>query len=62
VRAGTAPEPGESRMTLRVYTIAPDGRIVQQLAMVRVMPGQPADGQPLTHAWAPCRCPRHRDR
>lgn len=57
----TAPvEQGESsaRMTIRVYSVGPDGAVMGDRGTVRVMA---SDGPvPTSHAYPPCRCPRHR--
>lgn len=57
----TAPEgqddPG-ARMTIRVYSVTSDGAVTRDRGTVRVMGG---DGPvPTSHAYPPCRCPRHR--
>lgn len=49
------------RMTLRVYTMARDGIVTAQRAMVAVLVGEKSDAYSLGQAWPPCQCPRHRD-
>lgn len=57
----TAPvERGESgaRMTIRVYSVSADGAVTGDRGTVSVPSG---DGPvPTSHAYPPCRCPRHR--
>lgn len=55
------PEAGQSRMTLRVYTMTRDGVVVDERAQVHVVDG---DVLPplMSQAYPPCGCPRHRGR
>lgn len=55
---GELPEP-RPRMTLRVYTITPDGTITHDRGTLHVIPGQYApDLFTLTTAFPPCECAR----
>ncbi|GAA2335372.1 hypothetical protein SVIO_068670 [Streptomyces violaceusniger] len=51
----------ETRMTMRVYTMARDGIVTVRHAMVAVLVGEKSNPYALGQAWPPCQCPRHRE-
>ncbi|QIK04686.1 hypothetical protein G7Z12_12785 [Streptomyces sp. ID38640] len=54
--------PGQSLMTLRVYTATRDGIVTEERAPGHVVAGDRLDPYGLSQAWPPCACPRHRGR
>ncbi|MCQ8832400.1 hypothetical protein [Streptomyces malaysiensis] len=61
MNANNPPDRGERpTMTMRVYTMARDGIITAQRAMVTALVGEKSDAYGLGQAWPPCQCPRHR--
>jgi hypothetical protein len=60
VNAGTRPQPGESRLTIHVYRLTPDGKHLAQARHLTVTATPDPERLVDSLTWPPCRCPRCR--
>ncbi|ANP48373.1 hypothetical protein J2Z21_005964 [Streptomyces griseochromogenes] len=60
MNAGTPPQPGESRLTIHIYRLTPDGKHLGRSSRHTITANPDPERLVDSLTWPPCRCPHCR--